>query len=79
MKHVYIVQCGIDVVCCSSSISYAYRYLAKRLAHDEVYLLKSYMSVTRHFNKHSSYFVALPNSLTWWIKKLPVQRLLKNS
>jgi len=79
MKHVFIIQCGVDVVFCSKSLSQAYEYLLKRLSVDQISRVLSYMSVTRHFRKHDSYMVLSPESLTWYIKKLVVQKLLKNS
>ncbi len=74
MKHVYIVQCGVDVVFCSSSILCAYEYLFSRLTVAQQARIVSYMSVTRHFKLHDSFMVLSPDALTWYIKQLIVQK-----
>jgi len=79
MKYVFIIQCGVDVVFCSKSLSQAYQYLHRRLSMDQLSRTLSYMSVSRHFRDHRSYMVLSPDSLTWYIKKLEVQKLLKDS
>ena len=74
MKHVYIIQCGYDVVFCSSAISPAYQALSKRLTPEQANDLISYMSLTRLFKRDAVYFYVAPHGLTWAIKQLVVKK-----
>ena len=74
MRYVYILQCGIDVVFCSSAIKAAHQALNNRLTPDQANILISYMSLTRLFNRDHIYELAIPHGITWVIKKLAVQK-----
>lgn len=74
MQHVYILQCGYDVVFCSSAISVVYKSLVKRLTPEQASDVISYMSLTRLFHRDAVYFYAAPHGLTWAIKQLVVHK-----
>jgi len=74
VKHVYILQCGIDVVFCSSAIKAAHKALNHRLTPEQANFLISYMSLTRLFNRDNIYQLAIPHGVTWVIKKLAVHK-----
>lgn len=74
MQYVYILQCGLDVVFCTASMSAAYKKLSNQLTNEQSSGLISYMSLTRLFNREHMYVFAIPFSVTWVIKKMRVHK-----